>query len=120
MQRLRLPINILQPRQLLPLTALFAQQPTFTPFLMDGGSRRRGGRGGGNRRGFSSRGGGRGGGRSNQPRNPKIKTENEDVEMTSPSPAPAPAPLTEEPTSRRFDSLLENNKVNPLIVRTRV
>ncbi|KAF5532603.1 RNA helicase [Fusarium phyllophilum] len=125
MQRLRLPINILQhPRtQLLPLTALFAQQSTFTPFLMDGGSRRRGGRGGGNRRGFSSRGGG-GGGRSNQPRNnqprnPKIKTENEDVEMASPSPAPASAPpLTEEPTSRRFDSLLENNKVNPLIVRT--
>ncbi|KAF5710956.1 RNA helicase [Fusarium mundagurra] len=91
------------------------------PFLMDSGSRRRGGRGGGNRRGFSSRGGG---GRSNQPRNnqprtPKIKTENEDVEMASPSLAPVPAPpLTEEPTSRRFDSLLENNKVNPLIVRT--
>ncbi|KAI1014398.1 hypothetical protein LB504_012165 [Fusarium proliferatum] len=124
MQRFRLPINnILQhPRQsLLPLTTLFAQQPTFSPFIMDGGSRRRGGRGG-NRRGFSSRGGG---GRSNQPRNqprnPKIKTEDEspDVEMASPSPAPAPAPpLTEEPTSRRFDSLLENNKVNPLIVRT--
>ncbi|KAI3578812.1 P-loop containing nucleoside triphosphate hydrolase protein [Fusarium oxysporum f. sp. albedinis] len=121
--RLRLPINnILQhPRQLLPLTSLIAQQPTFSPFLMDGGSRRRGGRGG-NRRGFSSRG--RGGGRSNQPRNqprnPKPQNENDspDVEMASPSPAPAPAPLTEAPTSRRFDSLLENNKVNPLIVRT--
>ncbi|KAF5703258.1 RNA helicase, partial [Fusarium globosum] len=97
MQRFRLPINnILQhPRQLLPLTTLFASQPItpFPSFLMDGGSRRRGGRGG-NRRGFSSRGGGRGGGRSNQPRNPQIKTENEspDVEMASPSPAPAPAP----------------------------
>lgn len=122
MQRLRLNINLFQrPRLslLTPTTLLTSHTFQFHSSIMDGNKRRpgRGGRGG--RRGTHSQSHRGGRSNQNQPRREQQETvtpQNTATEHVAPSPAATPEAGAF--STRRFDSLLENSKVDPVIVRT--
>ncbi|UZP38876.1 hypothetical protein NXS19_006692 [Fusarium pseudograminearum] len=127
MQRLRLNTALLQsPRlSIFPLKSITALHTSpFSSLIMDGNKRRpgRGGRGGrGGKRGMHSQSQSHRGGRpsQNQPRPEQQQdtSENTIMEDVAP-PAAAAAPEAGAFSTRRFDSLLENNQVDPIVVRT--